>query len=201
MMAYPLFNLVQPNSNIPENDTELPPFVESDHVNADKNPPKMKQIVVTDCLDRFSSCHMNQSHCKANTNGGCFENSKSKLEYIYSFDKKEQLTCKQLYEGGHCTSDLKLASLGKNKMLRILVDTGGCSGYTYNFTIDTNIEKDDILFDENGLKLIIDKISIEFIKGSTIEYASELIRSSFVVLNNPNSQLACSCGVSFSPKI
>jgi iron-sulfur cluster assembly accessory protein len=57
------------------------------------------------------------------------------------------------------------------------------------------------VIEEDNCKILVDKESVEFIKGSTIDFYEELIRSGFRVINNPNSEQACSCGSSFSPKI
>ena len=89
--------------------------------------------------------------------------------------------------------------------LRILVDSGGCSGFQYNFEIinDNRIKKDeDYIFvsKDEEVKVVIDDITMNMINHSTIDYKSEMIRSSFEVQANPNAELGCSCGVSFSPK-
>ena len=76
---------------------------------------------------------------------------------------------------------------------RIAILGGGCSGFKYDFSFDKKIEKDDIKFN----KIIIDSNSAEMLKGSEIDYVSELIGDSFKI-NNPQSKSSCGCGVSFA---
>tara|TARA_B100001093_G_C25983918_1_gene658608 strand:+ start:196 stop:513 length:318 start_codon:yes stop_codon:yes gene_type:complete len=79
------------------------------------------------------------------------------------------------------------------KYFRISVKGGGCSGFKYNFTFDDNIEKDDLIFE----KTIIDKTSLEIIKGSVVDFKKEMIGDSFII-NNPKASSSCGCGLSFS---
>lgn len=92
----------------------------------------------------------------------------------------------------------KIASPGE--MLRLEVDSGGCSGFQYRFNLDNKIGPDDIIIEKDGAKAVIDKESFSYMKGATIDYEDELIRSSFRVVSNPNSDAKCSCGASFSLK-
>ena len=79
------------------------------------------------------------------------------------------------------------------KYFRITVKGGGCSGFKYNFSFDDATKDDDIIFG----KTLIDKTSLEIIKGSTIDFKVEMIGQSFVI-NNPKASASCGCGLSFS---
>ena len=87
----------------------------------------------------------------------------------------------------------KITKGDAKKYLRIAVKGGGCSGFKYNFSFDDKLEKGDILFDQ----AIIDKISLDIIAGSTIDFKKEMIGESFVI-NNPKASASCGCGLSFS---
>lgn len=89
---------------------------------------------------------------------------------------------------------------GENKMLRLSVEGGGCSGFLYNFALDDMMNKDDRVFERDGAKLVVDDISYGFIKGATVDFTEELIRASFAVTINPNAASACGCGASFNAK-
>lgn len=87
--------------------------------------------------------------------------------------------------------------------LRLYVDAGGCSGFEYHFEVDdqTALEDDDRIWKgPHGTRLVVDAGSFEFIKGSTIDYVQEMIKSSFEVKDNPQSESACGCGSSFAVK-
>jgi iron-sulfur cluster insertion protein len=76
---------------------------------------------------------------------------------------------------------------------RIAVKGGGCSGFKYEFTFDNNAEKDDLKHEN----IIIDKSSMEMLKGSEVDFAQELIGDSFKI-KNPKTKSSCGCGISFS---
>lgn len=82
-------------------------------------------------------------------------------------------------------------------MLRLSVLGGGCSGFQYKFDFDSTLNDDDITFEKEGVTLVTDDCSLDLLKGSTVDYVSELIGASFKV-NNPNADSGCGCGVSFS---
>ena len=81
----------------------------------------------------------------------------------------------------------------KKKYFRISVKGGGCSGFKYDFSFENNLDKDDILFEN----VIIDKVSLDIISGSVIDFKKEMIGESFVI-NNPKASASCGCGLSFS---
>ncbi|WCJ34314.1 Iron-sulfur cluster insertion protein ErpA [Euphorbia peplus] len=87
-----------------------------------------------------------------------------------------------------------------SKMLRLGVETGGCSGFQYVFDLENKINDDDRVFEKEGVKLIVDNISYDFVKGATVDYVEELIRSAFVVTTNPSAVGGCSCKSSFMVK-
>lgn len=88
--------------------------------------------------------------------------------------------------------------------LRVYVDSGGCSGFQYKFEIlsyeEEPLEEDDVIFGDGEAKVVVDQSSLELIKGSHIDFVQEMIRSSFVVQDNPMSEQACGCGSSFAVK-
>ncbi|XP_020247683.1 iron-sulfur assembly protein IscA-like 2, mitochondrial isoform X1 [Asparagus officinalis] len=89
---------------------------------------------------------------------------------------------------------------GCEKMLRLSVETGGCSGFQYVFLLDDKRNTDDRVFEKGGVKLVVDNISYDFVKGATVDYVEELIRSAFVVATNPSAVGGCSCKSSFMVK-
>ena len=83
------------------------------------------------------------------------------------------------------------------KYFRITVLGGGCAGFQYKFDFANKKNEDDIIFKNEKFEILIDKISIELIKGSTIDYVHELIGSTFRI-TNPQASSSCGCGTSFS---
>ncbi len=82
-------------------------------------------------------------------------------------------------------------------MLRVAVLGGGCSGFQYSFSFDDTRNDDDIVIEKDGAIAVIDEVSMGLLAGSEIDYADEMIGSSFT-LRNPNATSSCGCGNSFS---
>ena len=86
-----------------------------------------------------------------------------------------------------------IAKKPSGTFFRIAVKGGGCSGFKYDFTFDNKIESNDQTHD----KIVIDKTSIDMLKGSKVDFSEELIGSSFKI-SNPKTKSSCGCGISFS---
>ncbi len=84
-----------------------------------------------------------------------------------------------------------------NKKLRISVNAGGCSGFQYQYDFVQNNNSDDLVLEKNGAIILIDSISAEFMKNSTIDYIETLGSAEFLI-KNPNATSKCGCGNSFS---
>ncbi len=89
------------------------------------------------------------------------------------------------------------AAEASNKLLRVSVEGGGCSGFQYKFDLVADSEPDDLLIERNGAKVLIDPVSVEYMAGSEIDFVDDLIGASFKI-NNPNATAGCGCGTSFS---
>ncbi|MCH2193416.1 iron-sulfur cluster assembly accessory protein [Kordia sp.] len=81
--------------------------------------------------------------------------------------------------------------------VRVGVKSGGCSGLSYDLTFDKSQNEADKIFEDNGIKIIVDKKSFLYLVGTTLEYSGGLNGKGFV-FNNPNAQRTCGCGESFS---
>ena len=103
-----------------------------------------------------------------------FDVSKSALERILTASKKNN-----------------------KKFFRISVDGGGCQGFSYKFDFDDVINDDDKILEYEQVKVLIDNTSLEFIKGSKLDFVQDIIGSYFKI-SNPKAKSTCGCGVSFS---
>ena len=81
--------------------------------------------------------------------------------------------------------------------LRVFVTGGGCSGFQYGFTFDEEVAEDDTTMEKNGVQLLIDPMSYQYLVGAEIDYTEGLEGSQFVI-RNPNATSTCGCGSSFS---
>lgn len=82
-------------------------------------------------------------------------------------------------------------------MLRVFVSGGGCSGFQYGFTFDQNETEGDTIVENQGVKLLVDPMSVQYLMGAEIDYTEGLEGSQFVI-RNPNATTTCGCGSSFS---
>jgi iron-sulfur cluster insertion protein len=85
----------------------------------------------------------------------------------------------------------------KPPILRLAVDGGGCAGFTYKFELADSLESDDTVAETDGVKLVVDPMSLELVKGSAVDFVEDLGGAAFRV-TNPNAQSGCGCGSSFS---
>jgi iron-sulfur cluster assembly accessory protein len=82
-------------------------------------------------------------------------------------------------------------------MLRVAVTGGGCSGFQYNFALDDTRLEDDLVIERDGAVVLVDPVSLDFLKGAEIDFVDDLIGAAFKI-NNPNATSSCGCGTSFS---
>jgi iron-sulfur cluster assembly accessory protein len=82
-------------------------------------------------------------------------------------------------------------------ILRLAVDGGGCAGFTYKFELAAAADAEDTVAETDGVKLVVDPISLELLRGSAVDFVEDLGGAAFKVLN-PNAQSGCGCGSSFS---
>lgn len=81
--------------------------------------------------------------------------------------------------------------------LRIYIQGGGCSGFQYGFTFDENVSEDDVRIETDGVGLLIDPMSMQYLVGAEVDYVEGLQGAQFVI-RNPNATTTCGCGSSFS---
>jgi iron-sulfur cluster insertion protein len=84
-----------------------------------------------------------------------------------------------------------------NLKLRVFVSGGGCSGFQYGFTFDEKIEDGDFCIENQGVQLLVDPMSAQYLMGAEIDYKEDLQGAQFVI-RNPNAKTTCGCGSSFS---
>lgn len=84
-----------------------------------------------------------------------------------------------------------------NLMLRVFVQGGGCSGFSYGFTFDEAKNEDDFDFAYDSVQVVVDAMSMQYLQGSAIDYREDAMGASFVI-NNPQAVSTCGCGSSFS---
>lgn len=95
-------------------------------------------------------------------------------------------------------ADLIVEEGNPDLKLRVFIKGGGCSGFSYEFTFDEVTNEDDITMTKNGVSLLIDAMSYQFLVGAEIDYKNDLEGEKFVIKNNPGAASTCGCGSSFS---
>ncbi len=88
------------------------------------------------------------------------------------------------------------AATGADKALRVAVEGGGCSGFQYDIKLD-DPAVGDLVLEKDGLKVLVDQVSLPFLTNAVIDFSEELIGARFVI-ENPNATASCGCGTSFS---
>ena len=81
--------------------------------------------------------------------------------------------------------------------LRVFITGGGCSGFSYGFTFDEEVAEDDAVVERQGVTMLVDALSYQYLLGAEVDYREGLQGSQFVV-NNPNASATCGCGNSFA---
>lgn len=89
------------------------------------------------------------------------------------------------------------AAEGATKNLRVAVLGGGCSGFSYEFTLEDMAAEDDLVIEAGAAAVFVDPVSLPYLSGSVIDFKNELIGARFAV-DNPNATSSCGCGTSFS---
>jgi iron-sulfur cluster assembly accessory protein len=85
----------------------------------------------------------------------------------------------------------------EGSVLRVAVNGGGCSGFQYDFAFESARAEDDLVIEKSGAVVLIDPVSLDFLKGAEIDFVDEMIGAAFKI-NNPNATSSCGCGTSFS---
>jgi iron-sulfur cluster insertion protein len=91
----------------------------------------------------------------------------------------------------------KILKADEGAALRISVKGGGCSGFQYSFDIERARAEDDLVIERDGATIVVDPVSLEYMKGSEVDFVDDLMGQSFKV-KNPNAVASCGCGVSFT---
>ena len=113
-------------------------------------------------------------------------------------DTSEFQDALQIGDGAVTRIKQLIESEGKPDLkLRVSVTGGGCSGFQYNFSLDDTVNADDVLFEKDGIAVVMDETSIPFVGGAVLNFKSDLMGAYFT-MDNPNATSTCGCGTSFS---
>ncbi len=113
---------------------------------------------------------------------------------------KEEMQQITLTEAAATKVKVMIEQEGKSdSSLRVYISGGGCSGYSYGLTLEENTSPTDLVFEEHGVKVLVDPESMKMLKGCVVDYTESLNATGFTV-NNPNAESSCGCGHSFTPK-
>ncbi|MBS1651391.1 MAG: iron-sulfur cluster assembly accessory protein [Bacteroidetes bacterium] len=97
----------------------------------------------------------------------------------------------------HALNLIKQENRPEHTFIRVGVDGGGCSGLSYKLEFDTDVKEGDQMFEDKGIKIVVDRKSFLYLVGTELEYTGGLNGKGFV-FNNPNASRTCGCGESFS---
>jgi iron-sulfur cluster insertion protein len=92
---------------------------------------------------------------------------------------------------------LRVQEQAGNARLRIAVSGGGCSGFQYGFSFDDQRNEDDVVFERDGVGVVVDEVSLDLLNGAEIDFVEDLMGAAFQI-RNPNAASSCGCGNSFS---
>jgi iron-sulfur cluster insertion protein len=92
---------------------------------------------------------------------------------------------------------LRAQERADNALLRIAVSGGGCSGFQYGFSFDDQRNEDDVVFERDGVGVVVDEVSLDLLSGAEIDFVEDLMGAAFHI-RNPNAASSCGCGNSFS---
>ncbi len=114
-----------------------------------------------------------------------------------SMDENEERQIVVTESAARRIASLKAQEQADNAFLRIAVSGGGCSGFQYGFTFDDQRNEDDVVFERDGVAVVVDDVSLGLLSGAEIDFVEDLMGASFQI-RNPNAASSCGCGNSFS---
>lgn len=100
-------------------------------------------------------------------------------------------------DAAHKVQELIIKQGRESALLRVYIQGGGCSGFQYGFTFEDSAHDDDAVFEKEGVRLLVDPLSFQYLMGAEVDYKEDLQGARFVI-NNPNAATTCGCGSSFS---